>query len=429
MSTLNRREVLSAAIAGAATWSAIHLSRAQVASGEKLIFGVMGMGGRGTAHAVALAGLPNVHVKYVCDVDETRAASSAKTVASKLKEGAAPPQPLRNFQQILDDKEIHGVAMATPNHWHAPGAILAINAGKHVYVEKPCSHNPREGELLVEAAKKHNKMVQHGTQRRSWPKIIEGIDKVKSGVIGDVRLARCWYTATRGDIGKGKPAAPPAGLDWSLWQGPAPEKEFRDNYLHYKWHWFWHWGNGECGNNGVHGLDLGRWGLGAGAPKKTTSNGGRYYFDDDQETPDTQFVAFDYGDKLLTWEGKSCHPRGPEATSSGFGVAFYGTKATLVMDSSGYTVYDLKNKELEKVPGTGGDPGHFQNWLDAIRAGDASKLAAPITEGAASTLLCHLANIAHRTGKTVHLQDGKPTDADVIKLWSREYRPGWEPKV
>ncbi|HYE21510.1 MAG TPA: Gfo/Idh/MocA family oxidoreductase [Tepidisphaeraceae bacterium] len=435
--TPTRRQVLTTtAVAATGALLTPHVSIAQVGSDERIVIGLMGAGGRGTSVAAGFAALPNVVVKYACDVDPKRAETAAGTIGKKVPEGALKPVPLADFRRMLDDKDVTAIAIATPNHWHAPAAILAASAGKHVYVEKPCSHNPREGELLVEAARKHNRCIQHGTQRRSWAKIIEAMDKVKSGAIGPVRIARCWYTNARKTIGKGMPAAPPAGLDWALWQGPAPAKEFRDNYLHYTWHWFWHWGNGECGNNGVHGLDLGRWGLGVDCPKTVTSSGGRYYFDDDQETPDTQWTTFDYGDKLLTWEGKSCHPRGVEASLSGFGVAFYGEQGTIVLDSSGYTTYDPKNKEVAVVkPGKGeaGEDLHFNNFLAAIRANDPKKLTAEVAEAASSSLLCHVANIAQRTGRTIHLDPQtkqlKTDDAEAKKLWSREYQKGWEPKV
>jgi predicted dehydrogenase len=432
----DRREFLKVAAGAmaAGVWVSGSARGQTPASADQIVVGVVGMGGRGTAVASSFASLPNVVVKYVADVDEGRANAGAKAVGAKAQanKNSPAPSPLTDFRKILDDKDVQAVAIATPNHWHAPAAILACAAEKHVYVEKPCSHNPREGELLVEAARKHERMVQHGTQRRSWPKIVEGIAKVKAGELGPVRLARCWYTNSRKSIGRGKAGPPPAGLDWSLWQGPAPEKDFHDNYVHYNWHWFWHWGNGECGNNGIHSLDVARWGLGVDCPKVVTSGGGRYYFEDDQETPDTQFVTYDYGDKLITWEGKSCHPRGPEVGASGFGIAFYGDNGTIVFDSTGYAIYDLKNKEVAKVPGSGGDNVHTQNLVDAIRGNDPKKLAAPIGEGASSTLLCHLANIAQRTGRTIHLDPAKKVivdDPEATKLWSREYRKGWEPKV
>src|SRR5262249_2593679 len=200
------------------------------------------------------------------------------------------------------------LTVATCNHWHAPATILACAAGKHVYVEKPCSHNPNEGELMVAAARNHKRFVQMGNQRRSWPKIIEAMDQLHKGIIARGYLAQSWYYNRRPSIGHGKEAPIPEGLDYDLWQGPAPRRPFKSNYLHYNWHWFWHWGNGELGNNGIHMIDLCRWGLGVDYPVRVTSAGGRYRYADDQETPDTQVVAFEFeGRKTITWEGLSCN--------------------------------------------------------------------------------------------------------------------------
>jgi predicted dehydrogenase len=434
----NRREFLQSSIAGGVfvACSSATTALAQVGSEQRIVVGVMGLS-RGLQLASALASLPNCVVKYVCDVDEKVLAAgvkatAAKQSANKTTEAAGGPEGVRDFRRMLDDKGVDAIAIATPDHWHSPAAILALSAGKHAYVEKPCSHNPREGELLVEAAKKSGKCVQHGTQRRTWPKVVEAIQKVKDGAIGKVLMSRGWYNNTRKDIGHGKPAPVPANLDWDLWQGPAPAKEFHDNYVHYNWHWFWHWGTGEAGNNGVHAIDVCRWGLGVDYPKRVVCGGGRYHFDDDQETPDTQFITYDFGDKVIHFEGRSCHPRGPENNGSGFGIAFYGEGGSVVTDGVGYAIYDLKNKEIAKVAGTAGDPIHCQNFLDAVRANDPSKLNAPIAEGAMSALYCHLGNIAWRTGRTVNLdaKTGRITgDEEQAKLWSREYRQGWEPRV
>jgi predicted dehydrogenase len=219
----------------------------------------------------------------------------------------------------------------------------------------------------------------------------------------------------------------PTWLDWTLWQGPAPERPYRDNYVHYQWHWFWHWGTGELGNNGIHALDLCRWGLKVDFPRCVTSAGGRYHFDDDQETPDTQMATFDFGDKAISFEGRSCQKHGLEG--SGFGVGFYGDKGTLISDGAGYRLFDADDNEIEKVPGSGGDAPHLQNFLDCIRTG--RRPAADIEEGHRSTLLCHLGNIAWRTGRTLHCdpKNGHIVgDRGAMKLWQREYRRGWVPK-
>ncbi len=434
----NRRQFLksTAATTAAATLASGYFIRdaaAQAGTGDRITLAVIGSGGRGTQLGAGFAAMPTVFIKTMCDVDDRNAASAAKAVAAKAEKNKNTPAPgtARDLHKVLEDKDVQGVIVATPDHWHAPAAILAASAGKHVYVEKPCCHNPREGELLVAAQKKFSRVIQQGTQRRSYPKNIEAIAKLREGAIGMVLFSRGWYSNNRPSIGKGKAVPAPAELDWTLWQGPAPDREYRDNFVPYNWHWFWHWGTGECGNNGIHALDLCRWGLGVDAPLKTTSAGGRYHYADDWETPDTQFATFDFGDKSIHWEGRSCHPRGVE-NNTGFGAAFYGDQGSLLIDGGGYTIYDLKNKEVGKVAGASGDAPHYQNFLDAIRANDHTKLNAPVEVGVASVLLCHLANISQRVGRTIHLDQATKQikdDADAAKLWSREYRPGWEPKV
>lgn len=421
----SRRHVLqSSAILGAAAFMA-RATFAQAAP-ETLVVGVMGVNGRGTSLAGTFAQRPGVQIKYVCDVDSTAAARCAKVIE---KAAGKAPLAVGDFHKILEDKEVHILVIATPNHWHAPATILGCAAGKHVYVEKPCSHNAREGELAVAAARKFNRMVQHGTQRRSYSKIIEACTRVRNGDLGRVAFCRSWYTNSRKTIGKGKQVPVPSNLDYALWQGPAPERPYKDNLIHYNWHWHWHWGNGELGNNGVHGLDLCRWGMGVDYPAKVTSAGARYHFDDDQETPDTHVVTFDYGDRMITWEGRSCVPHGLE--NSGFGVMFYGEKGTLILEGgNGYRIVDAKGKELEKVSDKASDNDHIANFLDAIRG--KAKLNADIEEAHKSALMCHLGNIAHRVGRvlTCDPKTGMITnDKDAAAQWAREYRPGWEPKV
>jgi predicted dehydrogenase len=340
-----------------------------------------------------------------------------------------PPKRVTDLRRIFDDAAVDAVAIATPDHWHGPATIMACAAGKHVYVEKPASHNPREGELMVAAARKHNRVVQLGTQRRSMPGIIEAIERVRAGEIGRVLMSRGWYTAARQTIGHGKPAAVPAGLDYALWQGPAPERPYRDNLVHYNWHWFWHWGTGELGNNGIHSLDLCRWGLGVDYPRRVVAGGGKYFFDDDQETPDTHTVTFDFGDKLITWEGRNWQRRGFEDAM--FGFAFYGDRGSLVCGGNDYKIFDAGDKLLaSQTKGfTGHDP-HLKNFLECIHTG--ARPNADIEDGHKSTLMCHLGNIAYRTGETVDLDasTGQPKgNPAATALWSREYRAGWEPKV
>jgi predicted dehydrogenase len=420
---LTRRTFLASAAAAATLASP---ARA-LGSDSRIILGVIGTGGRGTELGRLFSTLPDVVVTYTCDVDEDRANKAAAAVGKKA---AAAPKPVTDFRRVLDDKEVDSVIVATCNHWHAPAAIMACNAGKHAYVEKPCSHNPREGELLVQAARKHKRMVQMGNQRRSYGHYIDAIKQLRDGILGRTYLAKSWYFNNRPPTGTGKLTDPPKGIDWDLWQGPAPRRPFKDNYLHYTWHWFWHWGNGELGNNGIHSIDICRWGLGVDYPVRVTSAGGRYRYEDDQETPDTHTVGFEFANrKLITWEGLSCNsnPAGP-----GFDIIFHGEKGSLVLRDGGYTLHDPKGKETQKVapPKGNGMNNHAGNWLAAIRG--EGQLNSEIEEGHKSTLLCHLGNIAHRTGRALKCdpKDGKiQGDAEAMKLWTREYEKGWEPKV
>lgn len=421
---IQRRQFLGAAAAAGLTVGLA--GRTARGANETIIVGVVGTGGRGTTHASTFASIPGVKVGYVCDVDEKRAGNAGDVVKKATGEA---PQAVGDFRRILDDKSVDAIVVATCNHWHAPAAILGCAAGKHVYVEKPCSHNAHEGELLVAAARKYNRVVQMGNQRRSWPKIIEAIELVRGGGIGRAYFAQGSYHNNRPSIGVGKEAPVPEGLDFELWQGPAPRRPYRDNILHYNWHWFWHWGNGELGNNGIHTIDVCRWGLGVDYPTRVTSSGGRYRFRDDQETPDTHIVSFEFEDrKAISWEGLSCNTFKPGG--SGSEVVFHGEEGALAISAGGYSIFDTKGKVVKTVKGPGGDSDHVTNFLEAIRGN--AKPNSEIEEGHKSTLLCHLGNIAHRTGRTIlcDTKDGKIVgDADAMKQWSREYAPGWEPKV
>jgi predicted dehydrogenase len=376
-------------------------------------------------HIAGYLSLPNAEIACICDVD-SRAVE--KGIAAVAKKQDRKPKGVKDLRRVLDDAEVDAVSIATPDHWHAPAAILACAAGKHVYVEKPGSHNPHESELLVAAARKHQRVVQMGNQRRSWPWVIEAIQAVQSGEVGKLFFARAWYTNHRASIGHGKPAPVPEWLDYSLWQGPAPEKPFRDNILHYNWHWFWHWGTGELGNNGVHFLDLARWGLGVDYPRRITCGGNRYHFHDDQETPDTYSLNFDFGDCGIAWEGQSCDPHGFEGAS--VGVNFYGDKGSLAMAGNNVKVYDLNDKIVREIKGQHDDVLHFANFLAAIREG--KKLNSEIEDGQRSTLLCHLGNIAWRAGRTINFQPETRKiigDKTASAFWQRTYRAGWEPRV
>ena len=407
---------------------------------DRVNVAAMGVNSRGHAVAGNFARQENCQVVHVCDVD-TRAMEKCIAAVEKIQNKKA--RATGDFRKALEDKDVDALIVTAPDHWHAPAAILACKAGKHVYLEKPCSHNPKEGELVVEAAKKYGRVIQMGNQRRSWPNVVAAIKEVHEGTIGRPYFAKTWYTNNRPSIGIGNTAAVPEWLNYELWQGPAPREPFRDNIIHYNWHWFWNWGTGEALNNGTHMVDLARWGLQVDYPVRVTSAGGRYRYQDDWETPDTQVITLDFDNRSsITWEGRSCN--GHEVEGSSVGVIFYGEKGALQIDGgNSYKVFDLKNKLVRNVendikvdarnaanPSQQLDGFHILNFLDGIRKGTAQ--AADILGGHKSTLLVQLGNIAQRSGRTLNIdpKNGHILDnRDASKLWSREYAPGWEPKV
>ncbi|HLZ46657.1 MAG TPA: Gfo/Idh/MocA family oxidoreductase [Gemmatimonadales bacterium] len=393
---------------------------------------VMGLNGRGTVLAKTFAKTANATVAYLCDVDTQVLAKAQAAVSGKA---------IGDFRRALDDKSIDALVIAAPDHWHAPAAILAMSAGKHVYVEKPCGHNPREGELLVQAQRKTNRVVQMGTQQRSAPRSIEILQAIKQGAIGQPYLARAWYANNRGTIGHGKTAPVPANLDYELWQGPAPRAPYHDNVIHYNWHWFRRWGTGEICNNGTHEIDVARWMLGVETPTRVSSVGGRYHFQDDWEFPDTQEVTFEFdGGKTIIWQGQSCN--GLATFGRGRGTAILGTAGSVVLDRDGYVVYDLKNNIVKSALAAKAGDGlnitgddemtglHIANFVDAVRTG--AQLHQPIDQGAKSVLLCHLGNIAQFTGRALRIDPATGHilgDDAAMALWQRDYAPGWAPTV
>jgi predicted dehydrogenase len=419
----------SALTAGVAVWNIAGSLRAVPGPNDKVRVAILGCNGRGMNHIAAYLALPNAEIACICDVDSR---AMEKGIAAVSKAQSRKPKGVKDLRRVLDDPEIDAVSIAMPDHWHTPAAMLACAAGKHVYVEKPGSHNGEESEWIVAAARKYKRQVQMGNQRRSWPWVQEAIQALQAGELGQLYFARAWYTNHRASIGRGQPAAVPEWLDYSLWEGPAPEQPFQDNLVHYNWHWFWHWGTGELGNNGVHSLDLARWGLGVDLPRRITCGGNRYHYHDDWQTPDLYVATFDFGEKGIVWEGQSCDPRGFEG--EGFGVNFYGEKGSMTIASSA-RIYDLKSKLVREIPGKmegslSSDAVHFANFFDAIREGKA--LHSEIEDGQKSTLLCHLGNIAWRTGHTVNFDPDtrKITgDDEASALWARKYRDGWQPHV
>jgi predicted dehydrogenase len=412
--------------------------RQVVGANDRVNFAVVGLYGRGKALLDAAAKAENTAITWLVDVDSRVFDSSIKT--AKDITGNTPKTNV-DIREVLEKQDVDAVAIAAPDHWHAPMAIMAAQAGKNVYLEKPASHNPQEGEWLTAVKEKTGKVMQLGTQQRSAPTSIEVVEEIRNGIIGKPYYGKAWYSNARGPIGMGQQVPVPEWLNWELWQGPAPRREYQDIWVHYNWHWFWEYGTGEVNNNGLHELDICRWALGVDYPVKVTSSGGRFHYDDDWEFYDTQIVNYEFqGDKMMSWEGKSCNPF--QFYDRGRGSTIHGTKGTALIDRNGYIVYDLdgkliKSREESEVSatlntiGAGGlDDFHMENFLNAIRKGE--KLNAPVAQGVISTTICHLGNIAQVTGRTLHVDPEKGRilgDGEAMSLWGREYEPGWRPLV
>jgi predicted dehydrogenase len=413
--------------------------RGKMAPSNKVVVAVMGVNSRGAYLAKCYSQLPNVEVAYICDVED----KAIQNGLNALKDAPRKPVVVHDIRKLVTQSDFDALIIAAPDHWHTPAAILGAAHGKHVYVEKPCGQNPYEGELLTAAFHKYGKHIQMGSQRRSFPSLIEAAKAVHSGAIGNAYLAKAWYTNNRKSIGFGKKVPVPSTLDFELWQGPAPRRDFQDNLVHYNWHWFWHWGTGEACNNGTHEVDCCRWFLDVNYPSKVVSAGGRYAFKDDWQTPDTQIASFEFAEgKTITWEGRSCNHFPVEGADRGFII--YGDGGTLVNLGGGdYKIFDNNNKVVKEVKSeAAGDPTnpvaangnmdlyHFQNFVDTVRG--TATLTQPVDSGAKSVLLCHLANIAQRTSGVLHCDPSNGhilNDDAATALWRRTYEPGWEPVV
>lgn len=429
----NRRTFLRQGGAGvAAGAAALHWAGAglgAVGANETVVVALIGCGGQGTSVVKRLAGLPGVEVAHVCDPDESRAGASAREVE---KVGGKAPATASDLRKVLDDRSVDAVVVATPDHWHAPASILALAAGKHVYVEKPCSHNVREGRLLVEAARKAGKVVQHGTQSRSNPLIQQAVDLLRQGAIGEVKVAKAFNVQKRSEIGHARPGEPPAGFDYDLWLGPAPFVPFQANRHHYTWHWWYDFGTGDMGNDGVHELDIARWGLGVEThPSTVAALGGKLVFDDDQQFPDTQLVAFDYpgdgtpaGRKQLVFEMRIWSPCQPDGVDNG--NAFYGTEGWMLLSKRGLLkVFDRRNNPVPLELASDRATAHQEDFLAAIRTGKTP--TAEIEVGHLSASLCHLGNVATRLGRTLRFDPAREQvvgDDEADKLMGRTYRDG-----
>ena len=424
--------------AGVALGSAAKSYGQILGANDRLNFAVIGLNSRAYAHLSSLkANRKQARIAYVCDVESN---ILKKYAANTEKEMGEAPVTARDFREVLLKKDVDAITIATPDHWHAPMAIAGLQAGKHVYVEKPCSHNPAEGALLVEVQKKYGKLAQMGTQQRSSPHTIEIVDKIHNGLIGRAYFAKAWYSNTRRSIGVGREAPVPPSLDWDLWQGPAPRVAYRDNVQPYNWHWFRTWGTGETLNNGTHEVDVCRWALGVDFPNRVSATGGRYAYKDDWQFYDTLETSFGYDDKMISWECRCCN--GTRYYDRDRGSLITGTTGSVVVDRDGYEVYDLKGKKVSEFK-TGGETSsgdltgrdsmtdlHFANFISAVQKG--TKLNAPVSIGNVAVTMLQLSNVAWQTDRELHLdsRDGKiENDGEAMKLWTRPYEKGWEPHL
>lgn len=395
---INRREFVkqSALVAGATFAIGGTKSSGNIlGANESIRIACAGLNGRGASHVGAYAGMKGVEITYLVDPDSKTFANRAKTI--KEKSGGTPKE-IADIREALDDKNVDAVSIATPNHWHALMTIWSCQAGKDVYVEKPCSHNVHEGRVAVETARKHNRIVQHGTQNRSSAEKAKVMEVIKSGQLGKLLVSRGLCYKNRPSIGMKEPKAPPSNLDFNLWLGPAAEQPYHENLVHYNWHWFWETGNGDIGNQGVHEMDLARWAIpGATLPKSVISVGGRYAYKDQGQTANTQIAVMDFGETQLIFEVH--HVTTPTYQGQGVGNVYHlegGTIAGTKFFPKGSTeAAPLPKVESTRGPGDG---DHFANFIAAVRSRKQEDLNADILEGHYSSALCHLANISYRLG-------------------------------
>jgi len=396
----------------------------------------VGIRGQGNAHIKSYNAMKNVEIVAFCDVDEN---VIRQRRAEQDKAGKKKPAVYSDLRKVLEDKSIDVISIATPNHQHTLQTIWSLQAGKHVYCEKPCAHNMFEARQIVAATRKYNKIVQHGTNSRSGVAIREAMQHMKEGLIGDIYMTRGLCFKFRNTIGRKPFESVPAGLNYDLWLGPAPKREFTQNRFHYNWHWFWDYGNGDLGNQGIHEVDICRWGLGVTYPTKVSAMGGHYMFDDDQETPNTINCHYEFDvagkKKLMTFEVRhwmSNHEAtvgetGNFGEGNTVGNVFYGSKGWLAID--GYNIYkSFLGKKMEPGPTRNEAGNNWQNFIDALRSGKREDLNAEIEEGAISTTLVHLANISYRLGRTLHFDANSYSitgDKEATALFTRNYREGF----
>jgi predicted dehydrogenase len=406
---MNRRSFLVAASTAAQSWAAAN---------DRIRVAIVGVGSRGSAHISEILPVGNVEVAALVDVDGRRTEAAAGTVFQKT---GKQPKIATDMRRVFEDKDIDAVTIATTNHWHTLSAIWAMQAGKDVYVEKPVSHNVFEGIKLVETARKYNRIAAGGTQRRWWGRFRKAIETVHAGTIGDVYQGNFFFPGNRDSIGFQAPKEPPGWLNWDLWVGPAPMQPYHENLVHYNWHWFWDFGNGELGNNGIHLIDVIRWGMRKKLPVRVHSTGGRFGYKDQGQTPNAQNVTWGFDDgATIVGQLRGLYTADPMSWD------FYGTKGHLHINADGRFQVTLgRSKKPEPEAEYPPNLSHFQNFADAIRNRDPKLLNAEIEETAISTAYCHLGNISYRVGRELRFDPAKMQfagDAEANRMLTREYR-------
>ncbi len=411
-----------------------------IGANERLNVAIIGLGRRLEAYYEPIAKKEsNVMLVYLCDVMQSQREKALKNFSKYIDYKPKLENDLRN---IMDDQDVDVIINATPDHWHTPASILAMKSGKHVYVEKPCSHNMFENELIVESSKKLNKLVQMGIQQRSSQHTIEIINEIHNGIIGVPYKALTFYSNSRGEVPVQKRAPIPYGLDWELFQGPAPRREYTFDTWNYNWHWYgWDYGTAEAGNNATHELDVARWALQVDLPMRVEVEAAkRHFLNDGWEMYDTMDVTFCFrGDKIIEWDGKSRN--GHKTYGYDRGIIIFGSEGAVFINRSEYILYDRSGKVVKSNSSTSNEAGtalggggdmstaHIMNFFDAVRG--KCSLNAPINDAAVSTAMVHYANIAYRVGKGFDIDDksGQIYDREAMKLWRRDYQVGWEPEL
>jgi predicted dehydrogenase len=424
MTELSRRRFLAAASAGVVAASVLPARQARAASAnERFRVGVIGCGSQGHQHFKSLAQVPNAELVSVADIDQTRLDQAIAETGAR---------GVTDFRKILDDPSIDGVTVVVPDHWHVAAALMALDAGKHVYVEKPGSKNFHEGELLLKAASDSKQVVQHGTQSRSCKAFQQAIDMLHNGLVGDVIEARCWNWQTRKSIGHERPSTPPPSVDYDTWVGPAEWMPFQKNRFHYDWHWWYDFGTGDMGNDGAHEIDYALWGLGVqGNPTRVVGSGGILVFDDDRQWPDTQHVTLEYatenGPRLMTYEQRLWSNSYPYNVDSG--AEFFGTKGKMFISKRGKIEVTDDKKQRVKVELDGSLQAqvsdHMQNWVDSAK--DGKQPNAPMEIATATTTAIHLGNIATRLRRSLEFDAEArqiKDDPEANALLTRKYRDG-----